>query len=82
MAVRRLEIHPAALAELKSAVVWYLQRSEIAADKFVSELDRGMDLISKFPNDGLSPSTGRTRTRPRSNDGDNRAMIVHLILLP
>jgi hypothetical protein len=29
MAGRRIEIHPAALAELKSAVEWYLERSEL-----------------------------------------------------
>jgi plasmid stabilization system protein ParE len=33
MAAKRIEIHPAALEELKSAVEWYLERSEPAADE-------------------------------------------------
>jgi plasmid stabilization system protein ParE len=44
-----LEIHPAALAELKSAVSWYASRSEAAAVAFAAELDRAMVLIIKAP---------------------------------
>jgi plasmid stabilization system protein ParE len=40
MAAKQIEIHPAALAELKSAVEWYLERSEAAAQEFVAEVDR------------------------------------------
>jgi plasmid stabilization system protein ParE len=49
MAARLLQIHPAALAELKSAVVWYQQRSETAAHNFVSELDRVIELVIASP---------------------------------
>jgi|SRR3954453_22545052 plasmid stabilization system protein ParE len=49
MANRPLEIHPAALAELKSAVAWYLRRSEAAAVAFSAELDRAMELVTKTP---------------------------------
>ena len=49
MADRRLEIHPAALAELKSAVEWYLKRSETAAREFVAEVDRAIDLVVESP---------------------------------
>jgi plasmid stabilization system protein ParE len=49
MAVKPLEIHPAALAELKSAVDWYRERSETAALKFVAQLDRAMDLVIESP---------------------------------
>lgn len=45
----RIEIHPAALAELKSAVEWYLERSEPAADEFVSEVDRAIALVIESP---------------------------------
>ena len=45
MAVKPLEIHPEALAELKSALSWYLERNETAAVKFAAELDRAMDLL-------------------------------------
>jgi hypothetical protein len=46
MAAKPLDIHPAALAELKSAVVWYDQRSESAGDGFVAEIDRSIELIT------------------------------------
>ncbi|MGO9649194.1 MAG: type II toxin-antitoxin system RelE/ParE family toxin [Terriglobales bacterium] len=49
MAGKRLDIHPAALAELKSAVKWYLERSEPAAQEFVAEVDRAIDLVMDSP---------------------------------
>ena len=49
MADRQLEIQPAALAELKSAVSWYLERDETAALNFVSEVDRALDLVIASP---------------------------------
>jgi toxin ParE1/3/4 len=49
MAAKPIEIHPAALAELRSALAWYLDRNEIAALKFVAELDRAIDLVVESP---------------------------------
>jgi plasmid stabilization system protein ParE len=49
MAVKRLEIHPSALEEMKSATIWYLERNETAARSFVAELDRAVDLIAASP---------------------------------
>ena len=49
MAVKALAIHPAALAELRSAVLWYLERSESAAEKFAAELYHAIDLIVGAP---------------------------------
>lgn len=49
MAVKRIEIHPAALAELKSAVTWYLERSEPAAREFVADVDRAIALVIGSP---------------------------------
>lgn len=49
MAARSLDIHPAAFAELKSAVIWYREQSETAATKFAAELDRAIDLILATP---------------------------------
>jgi hypothetical protein len=43
MAAKSLQLHPAALEELKSAVAWYLERSETAASNFATELDRSLD---------------------------------------
>jgi plasmid stabilization system protein ParE len=49
MAAKQLQIHPAALAELKSALAWYLERSETAALKFVAQLDRAIDRVIESP---------------------------------
>jgi len=49
MSAKPLEIHPAALLELKSAVAWYLERNQTAALNFVAELDRAIDLVVASP---------------------------------
>jgi plasmid stabilization system protein ParE len=49
MAAKPIEIHNDALAELKSALRWYLERSESAADGFVAEIDRAIELIAAAP---------------------------------
>src|SRR5665213_114120 len=49
MAGESLDIHPSALAELKSAIGWYLEQSETTANKFVAEVDRAIDLILGSP---------------------------------
>jgi toxin ParE1/3/4 len=49
MAGKRIEIHPAALAELKSAVEWYLERSQPAAEEFVAEVDRAKARVIESP---------------------------------
>jgi|ERR1700756_1326068 toxin ParE1/3/4 len=49
MAVKPLEIHPAALAELQSALRWYLERSRTAAATFVSEIDEAIRLVTHVP---------------------------------
>jgi plasmid stabilization system protein ParE len=49
MAAKRLDIHPDALEEMKSALVWYLNRSETAAINFVSEFDHAVHLIVNAP---------------------------------
>jgi toxin ParE1/3/4 len=49
MAAKPLEIHPAALAELKSALSWYMERDRTAALNFASALDRALNLVVKTP---------------------------------
>ena len=49
MAAKPVEIHPAALAEFKTALKWYLERSETAALKLVGELDRAINLVAESP---------------------------------
>jgi plasmid stabilization system protein ParE len=50
MAVKALEIHPSALLDLRSAVMWYLERSQAAAERFVDEVDHSIELIIESPN--------------------------------
>jgi len=49
MGAKQLDIHPAALEELKSALDWYLERSETAANNFAVELDAAIDLVVNSP---------------------------------
>jgi toxin ParE1/3/4 len=49
MAAKPIEIHADALAELKSALRWYLEPTESAADGFVAEIDRAIELIAAAP---------------------------------
>lgn len=49
MAAKSLDIHPSALAELKSSISWYLERNEVTANKFVQEIDRAIELILASP---------------------------------
>jgi len=44
MAGKPVEINPAALAEFKSALGWYFERSGAAALKLVEELDRAIQM--------------------------------------
>ena len=58
MAVKPLDLHPAALAELKSEVAWYFERNEAAASNFVAELDRAIDLVISSPGRWPKDSSG------------------------
>lgn len=49
MVAEPLDIHPSALAELKSAITWYLERNEAAAVKFTAEIDHAIELICSSP---------------------------------
>lgn len=41
--------HPDAVEEAQAARQWYVQRSQSAADSFLAELDRGIEVISQAP---------------------------------
>jgi len=49
VAAKSLDIHPSALAELKSSISWYLEQNEVTADKFIGEIDRAIDLVRAAP---------------------------------
>lgn len=41
--------HPDAVEEARAARQWYLERSQLAADSFLTELDRGIEAVSEAP---------------------------------
>jgi plasmid stabilization system protein ParE len=58
---RSVGIHPAALDEANAAAEWYGNRSRGAADAFLSELERTIDLISQHPEQYQSHELGTRR---------------------
>jgi len=49
MSGKRVEFHQGAMADVKSAVAWYQQRSPKAALDFIEELHRAADTIREAP---------------------------------
>jgi plasmid stabilization system protein ParE len=49
MAQPPVDIHPEAVAEAQAAYGWYRERNETAAEAFLAELDRAVELISEGP---------------------------------
>jgi toxin ParE1/3/4 len=49
MSAKSVEYHEGAIADVKSAVAWYRQRSPQAALDFVEELQRAADTIRESP---------------------------------
>jgi plasmid stabilization system protein ParE len=44
-----IELHPKAIAEARGAREWYAERSSVAADAFMAELDVAIDRICESP---------------------------------
>lgn len=49
MAVNRIEYHEGAIADVKEAVAWYLERSPGIAADFIEELRRATQAIREAP---------------------------------
>ena len=49
MAEWEVELHPSAIDEARSARLWYAERSEQAADRFLAELDRAVEQVRNTP---------------------------------
>lgn len=49
MSLRQIVIHPDAVAEARAAAQWYRERSPLAADAFLAELDRAVERIAENP---------------------------------
>ena len=45
----RIELHPEAIAEARDARRWYAERSSVAANAFMAELDLAIDRICESP---------------------------------
>ena len=60
-----VRIHPAALEEAERATDWYRQRSKRAAEMFLDELDRAIELIGQHPEQYSAYEFGTRRIVPR-----------------
>ena len=49
MADKRVEFHEDAAVEYEKAVGWYIERSELAAQKFTTELSQAVENVAKAP---------------------------------
>ena len=47
-----IEFSPAAVEDMREAIVWYRQQSRTAATLFYQDVERVMDLIADFPDIG------------------------------
>jgi len=56
MVSKKIEFHEAASLELEAAFDWYLERSEPAAMRFLSEMDEAIATTSETPK--RSPESG------------------------
>jgi plasmid stabilization system protein ParE len=61
MASKKVEIHEEAALEYEAALEWYLERSLLAASKFVDALSHGMDMIVDAPHRWPAGSHGTRR---------------------
>lgn len=44
-----VRVHPAAEQELRSAYLWYLERSPVVADAFQLEVDHAVTIVAEAP---------------------------------
>ena len=49
MSSPKIDVHPEAVAEAQAAAQWYRERSALAADAFLAELDRAVERIAENP---------------------------------
>ena len=49
MSPLQIVVHPEAVAEARAAAEWYRERSALAADAFLAELDRAVQKIADNP---------------------------------
>lgn len=59
--MKRVEFHPEAETEAAKHESWYRERSELAAQGFILELDRAVRSIIEFPESWPETSRGQRR---------------------
>lgn len=45
----KLELHPSVFNDIKGAKLWYSEKSEGLGERFLQELDHGMECIRAYP---------------------------------
>ncbi|MSQ27268.1 MAG: type II toxin-antitoxin system RelE/ParE family toxin [Dehalococcoidia bacterium] len=60
-----VEFHPDAAAEAQAAFVWYQERSNVAAQGFLAELDRAVARVEQHPDRWPSLGQGLRRCNLR-----------------
>jgi len=61
MASKKIEFHEEAALEYEAALEWYLERSHLAASKFVDALNHAIDVIVEAPHRWPAGSHGTRR---------------------
>jgi plasmid stabilization system protein ParE len=86
MAVKRIEIHPSALSELKSAISWYMERSETAALNFASASETAIAQIVASPQRWPNHEHGTRRfvlqRFPYAIVYRERALTIQIVAIP
>ncbi len=73
MSPRQIDVHPDAVAEARAAAQWYGERSTLAADAFLAELDRAVERISENPEryPHYVQGTRRYKKKPQGDVAEN-----------
>jgi plasmid stabilization system protein ParE len=59
--VWKVSAHPLAVLEAREARLWYAERSPVAAESFMTELDAAIEMISEAPDRWPEVANGRRR---------------------
>ena len=73
----RLELHPEARAELRSAALWYDERRPGLGDEFIAEVPAALDRISNAPE--FYPAWPGTRARDPLDRQDTLQRFPYVI---
>jgi plasmid stabilization system protein ParE len=46
---RSVRVHPDAVRDIEDGITFYLSRSQVAAERFLTEIDESLDLVAEAP---------------------------------